>query len=248
MVVFENTHYKTAMGLPFFAKFAKQGTLLTDLHAITHPSQPNYIAMVAATTHGVKDNQNHDLNKPHLGDLLEKAGKTWRVYAQGYPGNCFKKASAKFYTRKHNPLISFANVQNDPSRCARISDDKNFLSDFKDRKLADFSMLIPDLKNSGHDTGPAFADRWFRQTFEPLLSDTKAMEGVMIIATFDEDDASGKENQIYGAFVGPDVKVGEQLNSRYDLVHILRTIEDIFQLEQLGAEDKARAPIAGFLK
>src|SRR5262245_50056684 len=89
MVIFENTDFKLVMNEPFFAKFAASGTLLTNFHAMARPSQPNYIALVAGSVLGVKSNSIVDLSETHIGDLIEAKGKNWRVYAEGYPGNCF---------------------------------------------------------------------------------------------------------------------------------------------------------------
>lgn len=35
---------------PFINRLAAQGTLLTDYHAITHPSLPNYVALLSGGT------------------------------------------------------------------------------------------------------------------------------------------------------------------------------------------------------
>src|SRR5438046_395000 len=42
--------------------------------------------------------------------------------------------------------------------------------------LPDYSLYIPDQRNDGHDTGPAFADRWMAQAFGPLLKNDAFMK------------------------------------------------------------------------
>src|SRR5262249_39288622 len=83
VVVLENTDYPTALAQPFLADLAPRGALLTNFFAVTHPSQPNYIAMVAGSTYGVTSSGNVTLNVSHLGDLLEASGRSWKVYAEG---------------------------------------------------------------------------------------------------------------------------------------------------------------------
>jgi len=49
IVVFENKEFGTVFGsdkMPYFNKLARSYTLLTQYYAITHPSLPNYIAMI----------------------------------------------------------------------------------------------------------------------------------------------------------------------------------------------------------
>src|SRR3989442_14338307 len=71
IVVFENTDYPHALGRPFFGKLAKEGALLAGYYAVAHPSQPNYIALVAGDTMGVSSDRNATLDALNLADLLE---------------------------------------------------------------------------------------------------------------------------------------------------------------------------------
>jgi hypothetical protein len=250
LVVFENASYKAAMDQPFFANFAHKGAVLTNYFAIRHPSQPNYLAMVSGSTFNVANNENTDINSNHLGDLLEAKGKSWHIYAEGFPGNCFLKDREKKYVRKHNPMISFVNVQTNPARCANITDSSgssSFVHDFSTKLLADFSMYIPDLENDGHDTNVSFADKWFNRTFSPLLNDSSAMNGVMVVATFDEDDGT-QANQVYTAFQGPDVTPGVRLDAHLNHYSLLRTIENLFSLGSLARDDATAHEIIGFLR
>ncbi len=53
IVVLENTDFSKAISQPFLTDLANRGALLTQLAATTHPSQPNYIALIAGSTLGV---------------------------------------------------------------------------------------------------------------------------------------------------------------------------------------------------
>src|SRR5262249_5121583 len=99
VVVFENENSEDVMEAPFFKDFAARGANATQFFAETHPSQANYVAMTAGNMFGVRGDANVDLDVKHIGDLLEDAGKTWKVYAEGYPGNCFLGARAGNYVR-----------------------------------------------------------------------------------------------------------------------------------------------------
>ncbi len=39
--------------------------------------------MISGNTHGVTNDVDANLDKLHLGDLLEYAGLTWKTYAEG---------------------------------------------------------------------------------------------------------------------------------------------------------------------
>src|SRR6266550_279019 len=59
VVVEENHPYSAIIGnssAPFINKLASQGALFKSSFAITHPSQPNYLALFSGSTQGVTTN------------------------------------------------------------------------------------------------------------------------------------------------------------------------------------------------
>ena len=245
-VVLENTDYESAITQPFLSQLAKGGTLLTNYSGVGHPSEPNYIAMVGGGTLGVSDDGNYNLPNKSIVDLFEGKNLTWHVYAEDYPsGDCFTGSRSGKYARKHNPLISFTAISQNPTRCANITNETNFLSDFKTGKLPNYTMYVPNMDNDGHDTDVGFADQWMSKTFRSIVDDPVAMKDTLLVTIFDEDEGSG---HVYAVIYGPDVKPGVQLSSNYDHVSLLATVEQIFKLGNLGQSDAQAVPIAGFLK
>ena len=76
IVVLENTGYHEALGDPELQALRRQGAWLTDYHAITHPSFPNYLALIAGQTHGVRsdDQPAPGFDIPTIADALERRG------------------------------------------------------------------------------------------------------------------------------------------------------------------------------
>lgn len=241
-VVLENTSYDEALRQPFISKLIQQGASFSNFMAESHPSQPNYIAMIAGDTLGVMSDSNINLNANHLGDLLEAKSKTWKVYAEDFPGNCFTGAVSGLYVRKHVPFMSFTNVQKNSSRCANIVEAGALAHDIANNLLPDFSMYIPNLNNDGHDTGPSAADRWLEKEFARSLADPRFMKDMLFIVTFDESDNFLGLNKVFTVFVGPSVVPGSTVSASTNHYSILRLIEDNFQLGNLGRRD-ASAPV-----
>src|ERR1051325_9751434 len=55
IIMFENKEFGTVIGnpqMPIYNQLARQYTLLTQYYAITHPSLPNYIALIGGDTFG----------------------------------------------------------------------------------------------------------------------------------------------------------------------------------------------------
>lgn len=247
-IVFENTDFKKVMEQKDFFRISQFGASMTQMIASTHPSQGNYIAMIAGSTLGVTSDSPIDLNAFHLGDLLERKGLSWRVYAEDYPGNCFTGKKSKNYVRKHVPFMSFINVTRDPKRCAFIESDQNFNSDFTSRNLPNFSMYIPNLINDGHDTNVDYAGRWLTAKFGNLLTHPEALEDILFIITFDESGFFSLSNQIYTVLIGSQIIPGSQFSSKIGHAALLKLIEDEYGLGNLGREDSTSPSITGIWK
>jgi hypothetical protein len=234
VIVFENTDFNDVVRQPYFKTLNKEGAILTNFYALSHPSQGNYIAMISGTIQGVND-EPVSLPDRHIGNLLEEAGKTWKVYAQDYPGNCFLGETSGPYARRHVPFLSFSNVQNNPARCSKVVNADEFINDFNASKLPDYSLYVPNVNNDGHDTNVAEADRWFFNNFDKILHSKKFPRDLLVIITFDEAKSEG--NQVYTLFWGAEVRPGAVSKKPYNHFSTLKTIERGLGLRSLTPND-----------
>ncbi|MEA2572639.1 MAG: hypothetical protein QOI24_4640 [Acidobacteriota bacterium] len=243
VIVLENEQRANAEKQPYFAELMKRGAMLRNFSAVAHPSRPNYIAMISGSTHGVKNDDMVTIDARHLGDLLEARRLNWKVYAENYPGNCYLRDSARgSYARRHTGFLDFRNVQTDPARCARVVEAAELDRDAAAGKLPEFALYVPNNKNNGHDTDVSVADKFLRRRLDPLLSDPN-YASTLFVVTFDEDDYHAK-NHIYTVLLGAGVKPGRVTDVAYDHYSLLRTIEELFHLGNLGEHD-AGAKVIG---
>ncbi|MGA7615235.1 MAG: alkaline phosphatase family protein [Thermoanaerobaculia bacterium] len=249
VIVLENANADEALRQPFLAKLAHEGAYLARYYAVAHPSQPNYIALVSGSTDGVPGDGPVTLDRQHLGDLLDRRHLTWKSYAEGYPGHCSLAARSGDYARKHEPFISFDDVQSSPVECAHIVAASTLQSDIETGNLAAFSLYVPNMKHDGHDTSVVAADRWLASAFGPRLSDPRFTKDLLFVVTFDEAERGGS-NRVYTVLWGDSVKPGTVSNAVYDHYDLLRTIEVAFGLGTLGThdEDPTTRPIGGIWK
>lgn len=245
LVLFENTPMDKALQNPAFKALVQEGAVLTNYSAVTNPSQPNYIALMAGDTLGVLADNNVNLSQKNIADLLEQRGLTWRAYAEGYPGHCSLVAVAGAYVRKHNPLLSFTSIQSNPQRCANILPATGFAADLASGSLPNFSHYVPDLNNSGHDTGIAGAGRWVNQSLLPWVKSSRGQEITWFI-TFDEGHLFN--NQVLTIVIGDQVQVGAKSADSLNHYSLLRTLEDGFGVGTLGRKDATAKPITGIWK
>jgi hypothetical protein len=242
IVVLENTDDSEAVRQPFLAKLISEGALLRNYQGVAHPSQPNYIALTAGSTRGVTDDKPVTLNVPHIGDLLEAKGLTWKTYAQSYPGGCALQ-DAGLYARRHVPFLNYANIQQNAQRCTdHIVDASELWADVAAGTLPNYSFYVPNDANNGHDTSPAFADRWLENEFGGLLHDPRFTTGLLFIVTYDENE-SWNGNRVATVLWGERVRGGSVSNVPYNHYSLLRTVEDILGTGTLGLQDQAAHPI-----
>ncbi|KAI8924007.1 phosphoesterase family-domain-containing protein [Entophlyctis helioformis] len=246
IIVFENTAYATAIKQTYFKTLSTQGRLYTNYKAITHPSQGNYVSMIAGDTAGVTGDGVYNIDRRStIVDLLEAKGISWGAYQENYPGNCFtgKSAAGGLYVRKHNPFISFTNISGNPARCAKIRSFVDFAADTAAGTVPKYVFMTPNMDNDAHDTSAAFASNWLSNFLPPLLANPY-YKNTTFLVTFDEDDYSAS-NKIYTVAIGGPVVPGND-STAYTHYSQLAAVEARWGLGDLGKNDKTAVPLKFF--
>jgi len=244
VIVFENHEYGDVIGhAPEFDALARRYALLERSYAVTHPSLPNYLALVSGSTQGIgSDCTTCFVSAPSLADTLEAAGKTWKTYAEGLPRAGFTGPFSGRYAMKHDPFMYFRAVRSDPRRRARIVPLAGFRRDLASGRLPDFSLVVPDMCHSMHDCSLATGDAWLRGFLGPALT---GFGGTLVLVTFDEGSSdAGGGGHIATLALGPLVRPGARSAQRVTTYGLLRTIENGLGVRPLGASAAAR-PVAG---
>jgi hypothetical protein len=227
VVIEENHSYSQMIGsgqTPYINSLSTQGALFTNSFAITHPSQPNYLALFSGSKHGITDDScPHTFTGRSLESMLLAAGKTFKGYSEDLPGVGSMVCSYGKYARKHAPWTDFSKDLASDNRPF-----SNFPSDFS--KLATVAWVIPNLDDDMHDGTIQQGDRWLQTNLMPYV--TWAQNNSLLIVQFDEDDGTSG-NHIATIFVGPMVKPGKY-SEKINHYNVLRTIEDMYELAHLG--------------
>ncbi len=253
LIVLENHEYDEVAGnpaAPFLNHLARRGAVATSYHAITHPSLPNYLALLGGSTFGITDNcSTCEASGDNLAQQLSRAGISWRAYMGGLPSPCFADAAGGTYVKRHDPFMYFPSITGNPSRCARVVPQTRLGADLRRHRLPAFSWLSPDLCEDGHDCGIARADSALAGLV-PRIVRQLGPHGLLAI-TFDEgkSDAGccGRPGggRVFTVLVGPDVPRGVRLRAAHDHYSLLATLEDAFGLPRLRhARGANRLPLA----
>src|SRR5256885_14233005 len=108
IIVYENQLQSNGLENDYMRKLAARGALMSNYFGVAHPSQPNYVAMIAGLPFVNDDMCPSDISQTNLIDLLDAKGVTWKAYMENLPeGDAAKKSvcisNDKLYWRKHNP-------------------------------------------------------------------------------------------------------------------------------------------------
>lgn len=236
-ILFENQGYSDVVKNQDFKSFADKGLLLTQFYARTHPSQPNYITILAGETMGVSDDKNHDVDATNIVDLLEAKSVSWKSYNENYPGDCYAGSRSGKYARKHTPFISFLNIQTDSLRCSKIVSSEQLDIDLNNpENLPQFLFYTPNLNNDGHDTDLPTAGKFLTSFFDSRLD--KFPSNTLLIVTWDEGEGVDKtSNHIYTALAGSMIPKGMTDSTNYGMASFTRLIEENWDLGSLGRGD-----------
>lgn len=237
IVIEENKSFEQIIGnqaAPYINLLAISGALFTQSFGITHPSQPNYLALFSGSTHGIKSNECPlQLSGANLASELLKQGLTFGIYSESMPAagytGCF--AESRHYARKHNPAVNWQG-NNLPSDVNMTFNE--FPGDYT--KLPTVSIVIPNTINDLHDgwnrdDAIKRGDTWLRNNLDAYVQWGKTHNSLLLL-TWDEDDNSSN-NQIPTIFVGPMVIPG-RYDHRIDHYSVLRTLAEMYGLSLPG--------------
>lgn len=236
VVVEENHSYYDIVGsrsAPYLNSLARTGAAFTNMYAIRHPSQPNYVALFSGSTHGLSDDScPHTYSGTSLGSQLLAARHTFAGYSEGLPRAGSTTCAAGAYARKHVPWADFSRVP---------ASDNRPLTAFPHSyaSLPALSFVIPNLNHDMHDGSVASGDSWLRSHLGGYVTWARTHNSLLVV-TWDEDDYS-EANRILTIVAGAHVRA-TRYTARTDHYGLLRTFEALFGLPGIGAA-ASRVPV-----
>ncbi|WP_084703976.1 alkaline phosphatase family protein [Phaeacidiphilus oryzae] len=236
VVLEENHSYSDIIGsssAPYLNSLAAQGASLTSSFAVTHPSEPNYMALFSGSTDGLTSDACpvNAGSAANLGSELLAAGRTFTGYSEGLPSAGSTVCTSGAYARKHAPWVNFSNVPGSDSQPFSA-----FPTDYS--KLPTLSFVIPNLNDDMHDGTIAQADTWLKNNLSGYATWAQTHNSVLVV-DWDEDDYS-ESNQIPTIITGQPVAPGKY-GETVDHYNVLATLEDMYGLPRAGSSSGATA-------
>jgi hypothetical protein len=262
LIVDENKSYERivdAKAAPGITKLAHTYGLASQFYAETHPSQPNYVAMVGGSTHGIRDDGPHVVNAPNLATQLDAAHLSWKDYLESIPQPGSLVQYSGPYAAKHSGFLQYASVRNDRHRAQHLVGFDVLAGDLRDGTVPNFAMIAPNLCNDMHGQAKLFGAKCFADLIESgdgevvkLVTEIQSSRiwrekgNVAIVLTWDEDDGGGTQGCCGNDPNDPANRGGGHIATivianhgprgvvdatPYSHYSLLRTIEDAFGLK-----------------
>jgi phosphatidylinositol-3-phosphatase len=159
IIVLENHSEQSVIGdpnAPFITSLAQRYGQATDYFGVTHPSEPNYVAMISGSNWWTNnDNPANRFDHTNLVDELDAAHISWGAYMEAMPADGqlldFWPSSANpLYASKHNPFVLFDDVRNNPADLANVKPYTSLAGDLNSRNAPRFVFITPDQCNDMH--------------------------------------------------------------------------------------------------
>ncbi|HEX5450493.1 MAG TPA: alkaline phosphatase family protein, partial [Gaiellaceae bacterium] len=157
VIVLENHSQHSVIGdpnTPYITSLADEYGVARNYYGVTHPSEPNYIALIAGSNFGKNaDDPSLRYDAPNIVDQLEATGHTWGAYEESLPSvgstvDYWPSSSNALYASKHNPFVLFNDIRNDAARLSHIKPYTSLASDLNSSAAPDFAFIVP---NQCHD-------------------------------------------------------------------------------------------------
>lgn len=201
---------------PFITSLAEANGLSTLYFGTTHPSLPNYLALISGQFGGVHNDNPSCFaepppgppcvamhNVPTLVDSLESKGLTWSAYFQtmpkaGYLGVQYPQ-NVTLYAQKHNPFVYFNTIAKNNARLALLKPIDKLDADLAlGANAPQFEFIVPDQCHDMHGQPPCGAfdpllregDKEVKNVVTKIESSPAFTANSLIFVTFDEDDYS----------------------------------------------------------
>jgi hypothetical protein len=140
---------------PYITSLALRYGQATNYYGVTHPSEPNYVAMISGSNWGINnDDPANRFDHPNLVDGLEASHISWGAYLEALPddplADFWPSSANPLYVSRHNPFALFTDIRDNPARVANIKPYTALAADLNGQHAPRFVYIVPDQCNDMH--------------------------------------------------------------------------------------------------
>lgn len=231
----------------------------TNYWGITHPSLPNYLAMVSGSTGGVARSCRPSAcpqDRPTIFDQLRATGRDWRVYNESMPEACHRR-DAYPYVVRHNAPLYFPSVRGCARRDLPMGSTTSgpFLNRVQNGRLPALTIVVPDQCSNTHDCPIETGDTWLSELVPQILDGPDYAAGrTAVVVTWDEGSGGypgkncrkerGDSCHLATVVISPSTVPGTSSGLRFDHYSLLETAQRMLGVRPLlrhAADERTRS-------
>ena len=246
-IVMENHSRDAILGnsaAPYINQLAHDNAVAAGYHdSYVHPSEPNYIWMVAGQNFGILNDDDPSRNQTisetaHLANQIEQAGLTWKTYQEDMGQPCGLKSHG-LYAVKHNPFAYFSDINGwngqtfaPSARCTEHMVDYTQLdADLAAGNVPDYVFITPNMIHDMHDGSIQDGDTWLSHEVPKILASPRYKNGGALFLLWDEGSSQTDDPPFIA--VTPNAKPGFVSQTDYDTSSFLKTVQSMLGVEPL---------------
>jgi phospholipase C len=271
VIMEENHSYGSivhAAAAPFLNHVIAECGLATNYHSVSHPSLPNYLALTSGASLDSLAPFVGDCSPTHCARLvrsnnvfIELARRGWRSYEESMPRPCDVNDAGN-YAARHNPALYFADVRKScPTRdvaLGSIRDSPLLKALASERSAPALAIVTPNLCDDMHSCSVGTGDAWLRTWLTQITHSTVYRHhDTAVFIVWDEGEPeqtaercarnlSDQSCHVALIAVAPSVHRGVKVHTSLSHYSLLKTIEILLKLPQLGGARNAASMVKAF--
>jgi phosphatidylinositol-3-phosphatase len=141
---------------PALTQLAHRYAYASAYYGVTHPSQPNYAALMTGWPQWSYAGSRHARDNPRtLVSSLDRAHVPWSAYMEampstGFTGKYWPSSRAPLYAAKHNPFMLIKSIRDNPTNLRHIKPFTQLSADLNGPHPPRFTFIAPDLCHDMH--------------------------------------------------------------------------------------------------
>ncbi len=253
LIIEENRSYSSVypVGMPWLSQMGNKFGIATNYYSDQPGSLLDYLWLSSGsgeTAYGCSGGGcSQVIPSDNIFRELNRAGMSWKLYAESLPYAGFMGSSSGEYVKRHNPAAWYSDVVNSSTQQKKMVPFTQFATDLAAKALPNYSVIVPNLLHDAHDGTMAMADQWLKQNITPLVNSSYLSAGAngVLFITFDNGNGDA-QGQVYTAVLGPTVLKGIKISSHYRHENTLRTMMGLLGLNVFPGTSASASPMNGF--
>jgi acid phosphatase len=253
LVIEENRSYSSVYptGMPWLSQLGNSYGIATNYYSDESGSLLDYLWLSSGSGEHVYGctggGCSQVIKSDNIFRELNKAGHSWKVYAESLPYAGFMGSNYGNYVKRHNPAAWYSDVVKSSTQQKKMVPFGQFAKDLTAHALPAYSIIVPNLIHDAHSGSMATADQWLQQNLAGLLKSSYFSSGGSGVLFVTFDNANGDaQGQVFTTVIGPSIFRKTKVSTHFRHENTLRTMMELLGLNVFPGASASASPMGEF--